>query len=122
MDAVLNEIVELYFEGYELEEILENYKEGQKRYVKERIERMYENWQRRNWVDIEMLEYGDRLELRNGNTCVYIRKELDVTDKLITQELNIVNVFTGEEISINCYRDDLTHDTDNSLDIVKFAN
>lgn len=73
-------------------------------------------------MDIEMLEYGDRLELRNGNTCVYIRKELDVTDKLITQELNIVNVFTGEEISINCYRDDLTHDTDNSLDIVKFAN
>ena len=50
MDTTVNEIVELYFEGHELKEILENYKEGQKRYqrnyVKYMADKMFRNWKR----------------------------------------------------------------------------
>lgn len=70
----------------------------------------------------EMLEYGDRVELQNGDICVYIRKELENDGSIITQELNLINIFTGKEININCYRNDLTHDTDPNLDIKRFAN
>lgn len=73
-------------------------------------------------LEFEMLEYGDRVELQNGNICVYIRKELENDGSIITQELNLINIFTGEEINIHCYKDDLTHDTDSSLDIKRFAN
>ena len=73
-------------------------------------------------LDFEMLEYGDQVELKNGDICVYVRKELDDSNNIITQELNLVNIFTGEEIDINCYKDDLTHDRDSSLDIKRFAN
>lgn len=73
-------------------------------------------------LEIEMLEYGDTVELMNRDICVYIRKELDTSGGLITQELNLVNIFTGEEHNINEYRDDLTHDTDPNLSIKRFAN
>lgn len=73
-------------------------------------------------LDFEMLEYGDRVELANGDKYVYIRKELDTSDGIIMQELNLVNVFTGEEINIHCYKDDLTHNRDPMLDIKRFAN
>lgn len=73
-------------------------------------------------MEFEMLEYGDTVEFRNGDTCVYIRKELDDAGGIITQELNLVNIFTGEEHNINFYNDDLTHDTDSELDVIRFAN
>lgn len=73
-------------------------------------------------LDYEMLEYGDRVELANGDICVYIRKELDASGGIITQELNLVNIFTGEEINIHNYKDDLTHDTNSNLNIKRFAN
>lgn len=73
-------------------------------------------------LEIEMLEYGDTVELENGDICVYIRKELDTSRGLITQELNLVNIFTGEENNINEYRNDLTHNTDPNLSIKRFAN
>lgn len=72
-------------------------------------------------LEFEMLEYGDRVELMNGDICVYIRRVLD-DQELVSQELILINIFTGEEISINCYKDDLTHDTDPNLDIKRFAN
>lgn len=73
-------------------------------------------------LEIEMLEYGDTVELENGDICVYIRKELDNSGGIITQELNLVNIFTGEERNIHEYKDDLTHDTDPSLSIKEFVN
>lgn len=73
-------------------------------------------------LDIEMLEYGDAVELENGDTCVCIRKELDASGGIITQELNLVNIFTGEEHNINYYKDDLTHEIDPELSIKRFAN
>lgn len=73
-------------------------------------------------LSFEMLEYGDRVELMNGDVCVYIRKELDTSGGIIMQELNLVNVFTGEENNIHCYGDDLTHDRDPMMDIKRFAN
>lgn len=73
-------------------------------------------------LSLEMLEYGDKVELENGETYVYIRKELDTSEGTISQELNLVNIFTGDEISINLYSDDLKHSTDSKLDIKRFAN
>lgn len=73
-------------------------------------------------LSLEMLEYGDKVELENGETYVYIRKELDTSGGTISQELNLVNIFTGDEISINLYSDDLKHSTDSKLDIKRFAN
>ena len=72
-------------------------------------------------MGIEDLQYGDTYELRNGDSCVYIRTALEEPDDeavLIFQELNLVNVFTGEEHNINDYNDDLTHMSDKQLDIV----
>lgn len=71
---------------------------------------------------LEMLHYGDTVELVNGDTCVYIRRELDTSGGLITQELNLVNTFTGEEHNINNYLDDLAHETDPSLSVKKFID
>lgn len=72
-------------------------------------------------LEFEILEYGDRVELMNGDICVYIRRVLD-DQELVSQELILINIFTGEEININCYKDDLTHDTDSKLSIKRFAN
>lgn len=73
-------------------------------------------------LEFGMLEYGDTVELENGEICVYIRRELDTSGGIITQELNLVNIFTGEEHNINCYNDDLTHDIDPGLSVKRFAN
>lgn len=73
-------------------------------------------------MEIEMLEYGDRVELENGDTCVYVRRELDTSGGIISQELILINIFTGDEYSINLYNDDLTHSTDPRLSIKRFAN
>ena len=71
---------------------------------------------------LEMLHYGDTVELANGDICVYIRKELDTSGGIITQELNLVNTFTGEEHNINNYLDDLAHETNPSLSVKKFID
>lgn len=72
-------------------------------------------------LQFEMLEYGDRVELRNGDIYVYVRRHLE-GELIISQELVLINIFTGEEINIHCYKDDLTHDKDSKLDIKRFAN
>lgn len=72
-------------------------------------------------LELEILEYGDQVELANGDICVYIRKELD-DEYLQSCELNLVNIFTGEEHSINCYKDDLTHDADAELSVKRFVS
>lgn len=72
-------------------------------------------------LEFECLEYGDRVELENGDICVYVRRELE-GDSIISQELVLINVFTGEERCINEYKDNLEHDRNPSLDIKRFAN
>lgn len=73
-------------------------------------------------MGIEDLQYGDTYELRNGDSCVYVCRHLgEETDdeiQLMSVELVLINVFTGEEHNINYYNDDLTHCEDNQLDIV----
>ena len=48
MNETLNKIVELYFEGHELKEILNSYKKGQKKYqrdyIKAMTDKMFEKW------------------------------------------------------------------------------
>ena len=73
-------------------------------------------------LDIEILEYGDKVELRNGDICVYIREVIDDSRPIILQELNLINIFTGEKHNIHEYKDDLKHDADTKLDIIRFAN
>lgn len=68
-------------------------------------------------LEFEDLQYGDKVELANGDTCVYVRKVIDETGGMIMQELNLVNIYTGEEHNINCYKDDLTHDTNAKLSV-----
>ena len=72
-------------------------------------------------LEFEMLEYGDKVELKNGDICVYVRRELE-GGSIISQELVLINVFTGEERCINEYKDDLTHDREPELNIKCFAN
>lgn len=50
MENAIDEIVELYFKGYDLKEILNCYKKGQRRYnrnnyVKEMADKMFRRWQ-----------------------------------------------------------------------------
>ena len=49
MDITLKDIVELYFEGYELKEVLNSYKESDKsqqreNYVRCMADKMFKNW------------------------------------------------------------------------------
>ena len=90
-------------------------------FKKEKLKAKKEKQNKRD-LEFEMLEYGDTVELENGDTCVYIRKELDTSGGIITQEPNLVNILTGDEHNINCYNDDLTHQTDPELNIKRFAN
>lgn len=74
-------------------------------------------------MEIEDLQYGDTYELRNGDSCVYVCRELeernpDQETQLMSFELVLINTFTGEEHNINDYNDDLTHAKDKQLDIV----
>lgn len=73
-------------------------------------------------MNIEMLEYGDTVELENGDICVYIRTEIDNSGGMTSQELNLINIFTGEEHNINDYNDDLTHYNNPKFNIKRFAN
>ena len=73
-------------------------------------------------LEFEMLEYGDKVELVNGDICVYIRKYLSNDKGCISQELNLVNIFTGKEINIHQYNDDLTHDRNPMLNVKRFVN
>ena len=73
---------------------------------------------------VEMLQYGDTYELRNGDSCVYIcrnlEEETDDETQMLSLELILINTYTGEEHNINDYNDDLTHCEDEQLDIVGF--
>lgn len=49
LDIILDEIVELYFEGHELKEVLNSYKESDKsqqreNYVRCMADKMFKNW------------------------------------------------------------------------------
>lgn len=73
-------------------------------------------------MGIEDLQYGDTYELRNGDSCVYVcrnlEEESDDETQLASCELVLINTYTGEEHNINNYNDNLTHCEDNQLDIV----
>lgn len=73
-------------------------------------------------MDIKMLGHGCEVKLANGETYVCIRRILEEPPRnheIVTQELVLVNIFTGVEISLSCYNDDLTHDTDSRLSVKK---
>lgn len=83
-----------------------------------------DGWRRKDeTMGIEDLQYGDTYELRNGDSCVYVCRELEERDEdqemqLMSFELVLINTFTGEEHNINEYNDNLTHCENNQLDIV----
>lgn len=75
-------------------------------------------------LDIEMLEYGDKVELANGDEYVYVCRALDEYENTILKsyELVLINIFTGKEIFINLYDNRLRHCSDAEFNIVKFTN
>lgn len=93
-----------------------------KEFKAERLKAKKEKETTKQDLEFEMLEYGDTVELTNGDLCVYVRRELDTSGGMITQELILINIFTGEEHNINFYEDNLTHGTDPELSIKRFAN